>query len=87
MDFVGKYENREKDLEIIRNKINGLQRKPSLKFSEKALGSLNTNMNIESTRNEYYDLELMDIIKNIYQTDIENFGYSPVDFYSNQNSM
>lgn len=81
VDFVGKYENRTNDMEVIREKINRTKQYSSVTFSKNTLGKLKLNSNDERNRHLYYDLELARIIENIYRTDIENFDYSLSTFF------
>jgi hypothetical protein len=66
VDFVGKYENRDNDLNIIAQKIGCKQ-----------LGKLEINKSERINRHysEYYDSETEAIIRKIYSRDIELFDY------------
>jgi chondroitin 4-sulfotransferase 11 len=68
MDFIGRYENREKDLEFISNKIN-LKLDP--KFSAKEMQKAKSKKHYT----EYYDNETREIVAQKYAKDIEHFGY------------
>ncbi len=83
VDFVGKIENREEDIKVVREKINKITKTDSLKFSKNAIGSLHLNSvtQIEKDRLQYYTPELIDIVKSLYQIDIKNFDYRESDFF------
>lgn len=65
VDYIGRFENREKDLEILRKKCGCPQ-----------LGLLNTQCSpIEQAYSSYYNQETQDMVSAICKKDIEVFGY------------
>ncbi len=65
VDFVGRFENLDKDFKIVCNKIN-------LPSSE----LLWTNKSGHSPYREEYDEETKQLVQELYQKDIELFGYN-----------
>lgn len=65
MDFVGRFENREKDIEYISDKIGF-----NINSSKKARAKLD-----KTHYTEYYDDETREIVAEKYARDIECFGY------------
>lgn len=70
MDFIGRFETRETDLDYISNKI-GIQLDP--KFSVKSKEMQRKRSKKHYT--EYYDDETKQIVAERYAKDIEYFGY------------
>lgn len=70
MDYIGRFETREKDLDYISNKI-GIELDP--KFSVKQKEMQRTRSKKHYT--EYYDDETREIVAQKYAQDIERFGY------------
>ena len=64
MDFIGRYETREKDLKFISDKI-------SFDINSKVRARINKNKHYT----EYYDDETRQIVAEKYAKDIEYFGY------------
>tara|TARA_B110000902_G_scaffold41192_1_gene44476 strand:- start:2645 stop:2920 length:276 start_codon:yes stop_codon:yes gene_type:complete len=81
VDFVGKYENRIDDLQVIRQEINEKKHPKTPVLTENNFGSLMVNTNTNSTRNQHYNKELILIVEELYSDDIKNFNYSKNDFF------
>jgi len=66
VDFIGKYENRQKDIQYIANKI-----------GSKELGKIAIQKATPAKKHysDYYDDETKMIIEKVYHKDIELFGY------------
>lgn len=78
LDFIGYFENLEHDLQQIVYKILS-NSKDKCGLADEAIYSLkykgrktNSNQRID----EFYDPSIQELVKNIYQHDFDNFGYS-----------
>ena len=70
MDFIGRFETREKDLDYISSKI-GVRFDPKFSVKEKEMKKKNSKKHYT----EYYDDETRQIVAEKYAKDIEYFGY------------
>jgi chondroitin 4-sulfotransferase 11 len=70
MDFIGRFETREKDLDYISNKI-GIQLDPKFSVKSKEIQRARSKKHYT----EYYDDETRAIVAEKYARDIEYFGY------------
>lgn len=70
MDFIGRFEDREKDLDYISNKIK-VDLDPSFSVKNKEIQKRKS----EKHYTEYYNDETIQLVADKYKKDIEYFGY------------
>ena len=68
IDFVGKFESIEEDFEVIKQKLN---MPPHIELAKKNI----TGSRTKKDYRDYYNEEMIDIVRKVYQKDIELFDY------------